>query len=101
MLYFRRRHGSPPQLWARVKGRTENALAQLPVKAVYNFRPDVQHTLSYYKYLGWLPPLLWRFAPKYINSLQQLGNAMINAARFSYGKTVLEVPDIKALAAKA
>lgn len=26
-------------MWARVKGRTENALLKLPFKAVYNFRP--------------------------------------------------------------
>jgi uncharacterized protein YbjT (DUF2867 family) len=27
------------RMWARVKGRTENALLKLPFKAVYNFRP--------------------------------------------------------------
>jgi hypothetical protein len=26
-------------MWARVKGKAENALARLPFKAVYNFRP--------------------------------------------------------------
>ena len=26
-------------MWARVKGRTENALQRLPFKAVYLFRP--------------------------------------------------------------
>ena len=27
------------QMWARVKGKTENDLMKLPFKAVYNFRP--------------------------------------------------------------
>lgn len=30
-----------PRMWARVKGATENALARLPFKAVYRFRPGV------------------------------------------------------------
>ena len=28
-------------MWARVKGRTENALARLPLGEVYNFRPGL------------------------------------------------------------
>src|SRR5882724_11380384 len=28
-------------MWARVKGRAENALMRLPFKAVYNFRPSL------------------------------------------------------------
>ena len=31
-------------MWARVKGKAENALARLPFKAVYNFRPSLMKT---------------------------------------------------------
>lgn len=29
------------RMWARIKGRTENALRRLPFKAVYLFRPGI------------------------------------------------------------
>lgn len=91
-------------MWARVKGKTENDLIKLPFKEVYNFRPGVlqptkglKNTLSYYKYLGWLLPIIKILAPKYICSLKELGRAMINAAAKGYRKQVLEVEDILAL----
>ncbi|RYD86662.1 MAG: NAD-dependent epimerase/dehydratase family protein, partial [Sphingobacteriales bacterium] len=44
-------------MWARVKGKTENDLAKLPFKKVYNFRPGfmkptpgLKNTLGLYKY---------------------------------------------------
>ena len=33
-------------MWARVKGRTENALLKLPFKAVYNFRPGCRQPVN-------------------------------------------------------
>lgn len=93
-------------MWARVKGRTENDLKKLPFKKVYNFRPGylqptagLKNTLSFYKYLGWLFPVLRLFLGKYVSTLQQLGQAMINATLFQADKdTPLEVPDILELA---
>ena len=91
-------------MWARVKGKTENDLMKLPFKQVYNFRPGVieptkglKNTLVYYKYLGWLIPIIKLAAPNYITSLNQIGLAMINAAIKGYEKQVLEVKDIIAL----
>lgn len=91
-------------MWARVKGKTENDLMKLPFKKVYNFRPGIikptkglKNTLRFYKYLGWLIPIIKLFAPKYISSLKQLGLAMINAASKGYEKQILEVKDIIAL----
>lgn len=91
-------------MWARIKGKTENDLMKLPFKKVYNFRPGVlkptkglKNTLSFYKYLGWLLPIIKLFAPKYITTLQQLGTAMINAALFGYEKQIIEVKDIHVL----
>ena len=92
-------------MWARVKGKTENDLHKLPFKQVYNFRPDIlkpiagmKNTLGFYKYLGWLLPIISAIAPKIICSLQELGTAMINASTKGYEKPILEVTDIVALA---
>src|SRR4051812_45058218 len=88
-------------MWARVKGKTENDLAKLPFKKVYNFRPGIieptkglKNTLSFYKYLGWLLPVIRMIAPKYISTLSELGKAMINVASKGYEKQVIEVKDI-------
>jgi len=64
------------RMWARVKGRTENALMRLPFKRVYNFRPAIieatkglKNTLSLYKYFAWLIPVVRKLAPNYICKL--------------------------------
>ncbi len=94
-------------MWARVKGKTENDLMKLPFRQVFNFRPGIikptkglKNTLSFYKYLGWLFPLVNLFFSKYFCSLKQLGLAMIHAATKGYSKQILEVEDIVALAGK-
>jgi uncharacterized protein YbjT (DUF2867 family) len=92
-------------MWARVKGKTENDLQKLPFKKVYNFRPGIlqptkglKNTLSYYKYLGWLLPIIRTIAPKYICTLRELGIAMINSVLDGYEKNILEVKDVLVLA---
>ena len=94
-------------MWARVKGKTENALMRLPFKKVYNFRPGYMHptpgmknTLSYYKYLGWMYPFFRTVFPNFVSTLSELGNAMINATGKGYEKQILEVKDIVALSKK-
>jgi uncharacterized protein YbjT (DUF2867 family) len=91
--------------WARVKGKTENDLMKLPFKKVYAFRPGIliptkglKNTLSFYKWLGWLIPLIKLIGPNSISTLKELGLAMINAVVRGYDRTILEVKDIKALA---
>ena len=88
-------------MWARVKGKTENDLMRLSFKKAYNFRPGIiepikglKNTLKFYKYLGWLIPVIRAFKSNSIVSLKQLGIAMINAATKGYEKPVLEVKDI-------
>jgi hypothetical protein len=95
------------QMWARVKGKTENDLAKLPFKTEYNFRPGYMHptpgmknTNKYYKYITWLYPILKRIAPNTVSKLSDLGLAMINAAVYGYNKQILEVGDINSLAQK-
>lgn len=92
-------------MWARVKGKTENDLAKLPFKHVFNFRPGYMHptpglrnTNKYYKYITWMYPILKVIFPDRVSTLQEMGLAMINAALLGYEKQVLEVKDIKELA---
>jgi uncharacterized protein YbjT (DUF2867 family) len=92
--------------WARVKGEVENDLMRLPFKAVYNFRPamieptpGLSNTIKVYTYFGWLIPVLNRFFPKSICRLEQVGQAMISALVRGYSRSVVEVEDIKTLAA--
>jgi hypothetical protein len=92
-------------MWARVKGRTENALAQLPFEQEFNFRPGYMHptpglknTLPMYKYISWLYPIARRWFPNTASTLAELGQAMINAAVIGYPTQTLEVKDIVKLA---
>jgi hypothetical protein len=91
-------------MWARVKGRTENALGRCGFRAEYNFRPGFmkaypgQRNLSFWYYpIAWLYPLARSIAPNWVSTLQQVGRAMIRAAIDGAPKSVLEVKDINAL----
>ena len=97
--------GHGRSMWARVKGQTENKLLGLGFHGAYMFRPGfmkatpgLQNVLPMYKYMGWLYPVLRKFLPQYVSTLQELGLAMINVVRKGYPKPVLEVPDIVTLA---
>jgi uncharacterized protein YbjT (DUF2867 family) len=86
-------------MWARIKGKTENDLIKLPFKKTYNFRPGIieptkglKNTLGFYKYLGWLIPVIRIFTT--VVTLKQIGLAMINAAGKGYEKQILETKDI-------
>lgn len=92
-------------MWARVKGKTENDLGSLPFKRVYNFRPamleptkGLKNTLKFYKWIGWMMPVMKKFAPAYFCTLRELAHAMINVSAKGYPKQILEVNDIKAAA---
>lgn len=92
-------------MWARVKGRTENRLLQLPFKGAYMFRPGYIHptkglknTHSYYAALTWMYPMLRAIFPKYVISLKELGIAMIHAAQSGRGHAILESKDISRIA---
>ncbi len=96
-------------MWARVKGKTENALLALPFKAAYMFRPGIiqpldgikPKTASYriaYTLLGPVIPLLRRAFPAHILTTAMIGQAMLIAARSGAPKKILESPDLYALA---
>jgi uncharacterized protein YbjT (DUF2867 family) len=101
--------GSGRVMWARVKGRTENALLALPFKAAYMFRPGliqplhgiVSRTRGYRVfYIVARPflPVLKAISPGSITSTERLGRAMIQAARAGAPKRFLNTRDINALA---
>lgn len=92
-------------MWARVKGKIENALIRLPFKSVYNFRPGFMKPVAgqknvkgAYKIVVWLFPLLLVLFPKKGNTISELAQAMINSVLKGYNKSILEVSDIKFLA---
>src|SRR6202022_11368 len=97
-----------PQMWARVKGKTENDLLKLRFKAAYMFRPaGIQPLHGVRSKTAWIQaiyvvaaPLLSylnRVAPKFMTTSEQLGRAMIKVARDGYPKPVLESEDINAI----
>jgi uncharacterized protein YbjT (DUF2867 family) len=96
------------QMWARVKGKTENHLAALPFKAVYLFRPGymqptagLKNSLKYYRYIGWMYPALRFLFPGFVTTLKELGLAMIEASFAGYDRKIIEVKDIVKLAARS
>lgn len=96
-------------MWARVKGRTENALRRLPFRAVYLFRPGAivpmhgeRPRAAAYRFIGpvLLPllPLARRLFPDSVTTTEAMGRAMLNAVRHGASAPVLEPRDINALA---
>ncbi len=99
-------------MWARVKGRTENALLSLPFKAAYMFRPGaviplhgIRSSTGWYNVMYALTkplyPILRRLAPTMVTTTEQLARAMIAVARDGYPKHVLEMVDINGVAGAA
>jgi uncharacterized protein YbjT (DUF2867 family) len=95
-------------MWARVKGKIENALMAMPFKAVYNLRPGFmkpaagqQNVHSYYKAIRFAYPFLKLCFPSYGCELKELGTAMVNLVEHGYDKKVLEVKDIIKASRKA
>ena len=97
-------------MWARVKGKTENALLNLGFKKAYMFRPGAilplrgikSKTKSYqffYNYFTWLLKIMKTISPKSIVNTTQIGKAMINVTKYGYEKTIITPEDIHVLAA--
>ena len=92
-------------MWARVKGRTENAILRLPFKTAYIFRPAIiqpmhgirSRTTSYrifYAMTRPLLPLLKGLLPGYVTTTEQIGRAMLAVVKRGYAKPILETRDI-------
>lgn len=83
-------------MWARVKGRTENHLLQLPFRRAYMFRPGYIHptkglrnTHRYYAAMTWLYPALRRLLPGNVITLRELGKAMIHLVNAQYEQPIV------------
>ncbi len=96
-------------MWARVKGKTENDLAKLPFAGVYLFRPGIIQPLHgirsktpsyriFYVLAKPLLPLARALLPSLVQTTEEMGRAMLNAARLGPGRRVLETRDIARLA---
>jgi uncharacterized protein YbjT (DUF2867 family) len=95
-------------MWARVKGKTENALLRLPFRAAYMFRPGFiepvhgarSKTAVYraiYAVTKPLMPLLRSIFRNAILTTEEIGLAMLAVAKHGAPKPVLEVRDIRAV----
>jgi uncharacterized protein YbjT (DUF2867 family) len=98
-------------MWARVKGRTENALLQMPFKAVYLFRPAYIQPLhgirtktrwygAAYALMRPLYPLWKMLFPNYVTTTECVGLAMLSVTKRGFPKPVLENRDINVMCAK-
>ena len=96
-------------MWARVKGKTENHLLQLPFKAAYMFRPGYIQPLkgirsktklyqTFYTLARPLYPTLKTLFPGFVTTTEKVGVAMIKVALHGYPQPLLENRDINALA---
>ncbi|HEX3236392.1 MAG TPA: NAD-dependent epimerase/dehydratase family protein [Gemmatimonadales bacterium] len=96
-------------MWARVKGKTENDLQALPLAGVYLFRPGVIQPLHgvksrtpayrlFYTFAKPLLPVARALFPDLVLTTEDMGRAMLNAARLGPGRAVLETRDIARLA---
>ena len=95
-------------MWARVKGRTENALLALPFRAAFMFRPGfIQPMQGVRSKTGWvqaiytlvspLYPVLHRLFPNSSTTTTSLGRALIEVAANGYASRVLYAEDINRL----
>jgi uncharacterized protein YbjT (DUF2867 family) len=96
-------------MWARVKGRTENALRELPFKAVYLFRPGfiqplhgIKSKTRIYRILyvvaAPMTPLVRAIAPGAVTTTEKVGRAMLAVAKRGARRPIIENRDINALA---
>jgi uncharacterized protein YbjT (DUF2867 family) len=94
-------------MWARVKGKAENAILRMPFKG-YVFRPAVVQPMHgirsrtamyniFYVLFRPLLPLLRRAFRSYVLTTEEIGRAMLIVARRGAPKRVLESRDISAL----
>jgi hypothetical protein len=96
-------------MWARVKGKTENALLALGFKEAVMFRPGiiqprrgvVSRTTSYrvlYTLLAPLFPVVKLLWPRMLTTTENVGRAMVQVARAGSAKKILTCVDINELA---
>jgi uncharacterized protein YbjT (DUF2867 family) len=92
-------------MWSRVKRETEVALASLPFRAAYAFRPGaivplhgIRSKTGWYQALydisAPMLPALQRMAPQFVTTTERVGRAMLAVAKSGWPAPVLENNDI-------
>ena len=95
-------------MWARVKGKTENALFRMPFQSAYMFRPGfiqpmhgIQSRTKSYRFFYAITtpifPLLRRLFPNFATTTEQLGRAMLTAAKQGAPERILGTREINKL----
>jgi uncharacterized protein YbjT (DUF2867 family) len=98
-------------MWARVKGRTENALLQMRFKAVFLFRRGYVQLLhgirtktawygAFYAVMRPFYPVLKMLFPNYVTTTECVGHAMLSVTKRGFPKPILENRDINVMYAK-
>jgi uncharacterized protein YbjT (DUF2867 family) len=94
-------------LFARIKGKTENALTRLGRPKAWHFRPGYIHPVSspprrrLDRWLAPLTPLVYRFFPSHIISTVELAKAMLYVARHGTSLRIIENDDIREISRRA
>jgi uncharacterized protein YbjT (DUF2867 family) len=97
------------KMWARVKGKTENAILGMGFKQAFMFRPGgiipkrgIKPSSKLYRralfWFGWILPILKAVAPNSIVNTDQIGRAMIKVSTEGYKKAIITPRDILELA---
>lgn len=95
-------------MWARIKGKTENALLKMPFKKAYMFRPGYIQPLkgikSKTKWVQAIYTIFWpvyailKHFPQTATNTSNMGLAMIKTLDGKYAKSILENKEINELA---
>ena len=91
--------------WARIKGKTENAILNMGFKQAYMFRPGAiiplkgikSKTRFYqfmYDYFTWMIKITKILSPNSVINTTQMGISMIKSISLGYDKKILNPPDI-------
>jgi len=91
-------------MWARIKGKTENALTKLRFKAVYSFRPgyivpsgNQKNARLIYKILRSIYPFVF---PSQTLTYDEIVTALMRTMTHGYERNPLEIRDMKLIAGR-
>lgn len=98
-------------MWARVRGKTENAILKLPLKSAYLFRPGYVQPMkgiksktsmytTMYTIVKPFYPIFKYLIPNKVTTTSAIGKAMIYTSLHGSDKTILYNKDINELAVK-
>ncbi len=93
--------------WARLKGKTENAIHKMGFSASYAYRPGFikpyagqQRAHKFYNYVNWMFPLGRILYPDAFNTMEELGLSMIQLVKQPIPDKIITGKKIAELAAR-